>query len=97
MKEITIICNPAAGSGKAQKKWNNFQSELESSGVNYRVFFTAKPQHATKLTLSAIENGSKRIVSFGGDGTLNEIIQGILINKLYPSNEIDKQSPNKIY
>lgn len=89
MKEITIICNPAAGSGKAQKKWNNFQSELENSDVNYRVFFTAKPQHATKLTLSAIENGSKRIVSFGGDGTLNEIIQGILINKLYPSNEIE--------
>ena len=53
MKEIAIICNPQAGSGKAFKKWKTFQTELDDSNLQYNVFFTEKSKHATALTLSA--------------------------------------------
>ena len=67
MKGITIICNPAAGSGKALQKWKKFQSLLDNSNLTYKIFFTERPKHATDLTISAIKKGSTRIVSFGGD------------------------------
>jgi len=78
MKKITIICNPAAGTGKAQKCWEKFQAELDTASINYSVQFTEAPNHATELAQTAIQNGATRIGSFGGDGTLNEIIQGIV-------------------
>jgi len=89
VKEISIICNPKAGSGKASKKWRIFQSQLDRSNLSYNIFFTEKPKHATELTLLAIKKGSNRIVSFGGDGTLNEVIQGMLLSPLNTNDDID--------
>jgi YegS/Rv2252/BmrU family lipid kinase len=78
MKEIAIICNLTAGSGQAEKRWEKFQMELGSASIDYTVHFTEAPNHATELTKNVINNGAKRIVSFGGDGTLNEVIQGVI-------------------
>lgn len=89
MKEIAIICNPQAGSGKAFKKWKTFQTELDDSNLQYNVFFTEKSKHATALTLSALKKGANRIVSFGGDGTLNEVVQGILLSQTNVINNVD--------
>ena len=78
MKEIAIICNLTAGSGQAEKRWEKFQMELGSASIDYTVHFTETSNHATDLTKNVINNGAKRIVSFGGDGTLNEVIQGMI-------------------
>ncbi len=50
---------------------------------------TERPKHATDITISAMQKGSKRIVSFGGDGTLNEILQGMFFDTHFSISDID--------
>ena len=74
---------------EAFKKWKTFQTELDDSNLQYNVFFTEKSKHATALTLSALKKGANRIVSFGGDGTLNEVVQGILLSQTNVIDNVD--------
>ena len=80
MKEIAIICNLTAGSGQAEKRWEKFQVELGSASIDYTVHFTEAPNHATELTKNVINNGAKRIVSFG---SVNETL-GMVGSNLKP-------------
>ena len=54
------------------------RSNLEQEQVEYRVFFTAYRYHATKLSKEITSRGEKlTLVTVGGDGTVNEVIDGI--------------------
>ncbi len=72
-----FICNPAAGEGLARKRWVKFQTQLDDHGLNYEYQLTDEPTHATEIATRLIKDGFKRIAVFGGDGTLNETIQGL--------------------
>jgi diacylglycerol kinase family enzyme len=72
-----IIVNPTAGDGQAEKRWKNFEKNLIKNKILYHVVITEYKNHATKLVSDAILSGYKRIGVFSGDGTLNEVIQGM--------------------
>ncbi len=76
-KDIVIICNPMAGGGLARKRWEKFEKKLSIKNIKPHFEFTTHRNHATDLAREYISRGIKRIVSFGGDGTLNEILQGM--------------------
>ncbi len=76
-EDIYIICNPVAGEGLAIKRWEKFQHSLEEKNISYTLHITASKNHATALAKTVIKSGARRIVSFGGDGTFNEILQCI--------------------
>lgn len=77
-KKATIIYNPM--SGRAGRRAENVARMVELLGKRKIVAesrATTKPEDATQLAREAAESGSDIIVSYGGDGTLNEVIQGI--------------------
>jgi diacylglycerol kinase (ATP) len=74
MKEYTFIVNPEAGRGHGRKLLEPLGNELRSRGVDHEILVTTRPGEA----LSFARNGSGPVVvSVGGDGTLNEVVNGL--------------------
>ena len=72
-----IIVNPTAGDGQAQKRWQDFESQLKQTNIPYQTVITEYQNHATSIVADAISSGYNRIGVFSGDGTLNEVLQGL--------------------
>lgn len=77
MSCIRVIVNPVAGAGKTAKKWPQIMSLLESLGLDFEYDLTEAPRHAIELAKSAVDKGYELVVSVGGDGTINEVVNGI--------------------
>jgi YegS/Rv2252/BmrU family lipid kinase len=67
------ILNPKSGSGNAAKIWARVQAQLREP---YEVCETQAPGHATTLARNALDRGITTLVAIGGDGTINEIVNG---------------------
>lgn len=84
-----VIVNPAASIGKCGKDWPEIQHILTSEGLDFEAVLTTHPGHAIELARDGItENGYKKIISIGGDGTNNEVINGIFSQQRFSTNEI---------
>ena len=77
MSYVKLIVNPAAGAGKAARKWPLIQGLLRSIGVRFEHELTEAPGHAVELAEAAVKQGYGRLVSVGGDGTVNEVVNGM--------------------
>ena len=84
----TVIVNPASAGGKAEKVWEAAAAALRQAGVDFRVLWTTQRGDATKLTRTAIQEGARRILAVGGDGTNHEVVNGILQQQVLPSAEV---------
>ena len=73
-----VIINPTAGSGKAAARWPSIAAQLTSATGRFDHVFTETPNHATMLASRAAREGMERIIAVGGDGTANEVTNGIL-------------------
>ncbi len=78
--ETFIIVNPAAGRGKTGQRWAGIEERLRIEGAQFDAEFTHEPGHATLLARDAVATGYRTIVSVGGDGTLNEVVNGLIAN-----------------
>jgi YegS/Rv2252/BmrU family lipid kinase len=77
---IQIIVNPTAGSGKAKQIADSLLPEIRSiSDSNINLIFTKGKDDATFIARDAIINGASMIIAVGGDGTVNEIVNGFFI------------------
>ncbi|MDR2362263.1 MAG: diacylglycerol kinase family lipid kinase [Prevotellaceae bacterium] len=81
-----VIVNPKAGSGKGLTDWPIISNQMNRSGVDFSCVFTEHKYHAVELTVKAIHDGYRKLVAIGGDGTINEIVNGLFIQqKVKPS------------
>lgn len=76
MARITIIANPAAGTAGDRSPLDELQDRLRAAGHDVRVEQTDGPGHARHLASRAAAS-SDVIVAAGGDGTLNEVVNGL--------------------
>ena len=78
--DMFIIVNPASSGGKTGQRWAGIEERLRIEGAQFDVEFTHEPGHATVLAREAVAAGYRTIVSVGGDGTLNEVVNGLVID-----------------
>lgn len=74
-----IIVNVYAASRKAGALWRDAEALLEAEGVDYRCYMTGKDGNACELARAASEDGYRRIVAVGGDGTVHDVLNGIMM------------------
>ncbi|WP_428743477.1 diacylglycerol/lipid kinase family protein [Tenacibaculum sp.] len=83
-----VIVNPTAGSCNFNKLWNKIQHELDTNNIIYEYAKTAYAQHEKELVQKSINQGFKKIISVGGDGTLHHIINGIMTQNTASTRDI---------
>lgn len=71
------IVNKAAGGGKTEQDWPEIEGYLRKYGIKYEPFFTNRRLHAAIIAKNKINEGYSRIIVVGGDGTMNEVINGL--------------------
>ena len=84
-----VVVNPKASVGKAGEDWPTIKQLLVNEGFEFDDVLTEYPQHAIEIVRKGItEKGYRKIISVGGDGTNNEIINGIFTQDTVPTTDI---------
>lgn len=77
MPYTRLIVNPVAGAGRTAKKWPQVMGLLQSAGLRFEHDLTEAPGHARELAKLAAKKGYELVVTVGGDGTINEVVNGL--------------------
>ena len=79
MDKYLIVFNPNAANGAAAKQLESVKELLRTTGVPFDLELTAGPLHAVEIAKDGCRNGYEGIVAAGGDGTANEVLNGIML------------------
>ncbi|HCC71962.1 MAG TPA: lipid kinase [Bacteroidales bacterium] len=88
ISEWQVIVNPNAGKRKGQKDWRLISDLLTSHDIEYDYYFTKAKHHAIDLSVDLINSGSRKLIVVGGDGTMNEVVNGAFLQKIIPTTDI---------
>ncbi|HNY15638.1 MAG TPA: diacylglycerol kinase family lipid kinase [Bacteroidales bacterium] len=86
--EWFVVINPNAGNGKGSKDWERISGLFSNEGIKTHSRFTEKKGHAIQLAREAMAEGFRKIISVGGDGTMNEIVNGIFTQDHCPPSDV---------
>jgi len=79
---MKLIVNPTAANGAVGKNWLRIRDFLQADAASLTAEFdavlTEEPGHATQLARQALDDGFLTIVAVGGDGTVNEVVNGLV-------------------
>ena len=78
MAKTLVILNPVSGNGHAEKLWPQIEIALRQGGLSFDVVRTNAPRAGVALAAQAKQNGYETLISVGGDGTTNEVANGML-------------------
>lgn len=78
MPKYQLIVNPISGRGNSLKLLPLIEEKLKALNLDYNVVITERPWHAEELAEKAAHAGYDVVVAVGGDGTANEVLNGIM-------------------
>ena len=81
MTKYKIIVNPIAGRGTGEKLLPVIEETLHGYGLDFDIVRTEYPWHAAELAQQAATTGHDIVVAVGGDGTANEVLNGLMMAK----------------
>ncbi|MCK4748913.1 MAG: diacylglycerol kinase family lipid kinase [Bacteroidales bacterium] len=82
------IVNRAAGGGKTEKDWPLIHQLLDKYGIRFETHFTHRRLHASVIARRMISDGYSKIIVVGGDGTMNEVINGVFAQNRIRTTEV---------
>jgi diacylglycerol kinase (ATP) len=82
MAKFKIIVNPTSGRGTGEKSIPTIREAMASYALEYDLVQTDRPGHAIELAEQAVVDGYDIVVAAGGDGTCNEVINGLMQARL---------------
>ncbi len=77
-ERVLAIVNPVAGKGTGARIVGRLAADLAGAGLHVDVETTPAPGEAARLASAAVEDGYQRVISVGGDGTANEVANGLV-------------------
>lgn len=75
-----VILNPIAGKGKAAERRPEIEALLSARKIDYEIRLTKGIWHAAELAREAAREGFGVVVAAGGDGTVNEVVNGLMLS-----------------
>ncbi|MPW26883.1 YegS/Rv2252/BmrU family lipid kinase [Alkalibaculum sp. M08DMB] len=75
---IFFIVNPVAGKGKSKDLIPFIESACKENKVNYKIEISNGEGSVKHLAKQAVSEGYKKVIAVGGDGTINEVVNGIV-------------------
>jgi diacylglycerol kinase (ATP) len=73
-----IVVNPASGAGRAQRLAPRIAAALRRAGVRFDLEHSAAARDAEQRFAVAVRAGCRKLLAVGGDGTLNELVNGVI-------------------
>lgn len=80
MEKLLFIVNPVAGKGRGKKAIPIIEKKMIDNNISYEIIMTSKPLEATRLAMENVHS-FETIIAVGGDGTVNEVAQGLIKSK----------------
>ncbi|NQT25485.1 diacylglycerol kinase family lipid kinase [candidate division KSB1 bacterium] len=81
MQKIKLIFNPVSGRGSGASHKKEIEDQFKLLNLNFNAVLTEKSGHAVYLARNAVKEGFDMVVAAGGDGTINEVINGLMLAK----------------
>jgi YegS/Rv2252/BmrU family lipid kinase len=75
---LRFIAHHGAGRGAFSRRWPPIAEALARQAVEHEVVVTEGAGHAAELAREAVEEGARLVVAVGGDGTIHEVVNGVL-------------------
>ena len=83
-----VIVNPVAGFGRGLVDLPHITKLIRDNDIPHELVFSQHKHHVTELTVQAVNEGYRRIIVIGGDGTLHEVVNGLFIQQTTPIEEV---------
>ena len=80
VQQARIIVNPVAGASTTYRKWPKISDLLKHIGLAFEFHYTEGVGHAIELAREATASGCPLLVAVGGDGTVNEVANGMMLS-----------------
>jgi YegS/Rv2252/BmrU family lipid kinase len=74
--ETVVIINPRSAGGKTEGRWPRYRELIHEAYGPFEAVLTSGPGDATRQTRAALQRGASLVVAMGGDGTINEVVNG---------------------
>jgi len=75
---VVFVVNPASANGSTGRRWPAIAHAAAAAGLAGRTFLSERPGHVGELVRHAAEDGAALVVVAGGDGTVNEAVNGLM-------------------
>ena len=78
MTHYRVIVNPVSGRGEGQRSLPDIEAKFKQHNLSYSIRVTDRPWDAADLAFQAAQESCDIVVSVGGDGTVNEVVNGLM-------------------